>query len=652
MLSVTDYKLQYSAVDFNQVLADNPDVFITEGAPVAGTPQLTNAQVGQLAAAGTKVFGYVDSSVTDDGRPYWNPAWTSDGTDKGIPTALAPNWLKTGVTNPFGITCDIRDPAWKQIVIDQCVDLVQRGYSGIFLDDVAQYFILGLGLGNTDVWARAMLDLVTDVKDAIVAVNPNAELIINSTPYITSDALGGPTSAALISEFRSKVDAMMLEVFFGISFAPEESGIQQAVSEVAPYMTVLALEYGGTPHQNFLFMQQAEAVGFVAGVSRDESYSSYGAVIAGATELADVLQGTRRSDTIIAGGGNDKLFGSDGNDTMYGDAGNDILDGGRGADAMFGGSGTDTVTYAKALITGVTVNLLSGVGSGSEAAGDTYAQIENIIGTNFNDVLTLSNIAGRVDGRSGNDIINGGNGNDVFFGGAGADQINGGGGVDRAYYSSSTAVNINMLTNVSTGGEAQGDTFNSVEEISGSAFGDTIIGNGLKNRFFGQNGNDVLAGGTGADTLVGGAGSDTFVFAFGDSGTTATTLDTISDFAKGAVGTGDRIDFGAVLSVGGNNTSATSTQAAIDQTTGVASFATGSATTLADALADIAESFTAASDAAGEFALFRVNNRGDHYMLVSDGVAGLGANDVLIRLGTVANIGTIDLSGGDLTILT
>jgi uncharacterized protein (TIGR01370 family) len=338
MLNLSNYILQYSQVNFAQVLAAAPDVFITEAAPISGTPQLTNAQVQQLTQNGTQVFGYVDSCVTDDGRPYWNPAWTSDGTDKGTPTALAPAWLKTGVTNPFGITTDFRDPAWKQIVINQCVDLVQRGYSGIFLDDVAQYFNVGTVLGNTAAWARAMLDLVTDVKDAITAVNPNAQLIVNSTPYITNDALGDPTSAALIAEFNSKVDAMMLEVFFGISFPSDDVAIQQAINAVKPYMTVLALEYGGTPFQNQLFKTQSEQLGFVPGFSLDETYSSFGAPVQGATSGADVLQGTRRADVIDGLAGVDQLFGGDGNDVVYFDPADDLPN-------VRGGAGTDTLVF-------------------------------------------------------------------------------------------------------------------------------------------------------------------------------------------------------------------------------------------------------------------------------------------------------------------
>jgi serralysin len=268
-------------------------------------------------------------------------------------------------------------------------------------------------------------------------------------------------------------------------------------------------------------------------------------------------------------------------------------------------------------------------------------------------VLTGGTVGGTLNGDAGDDTITGSAFDDVIFGGTGADTINGLGGNDFVYYRASTAqVTVNLTTNVNTGGEAQGDLLSNVENILGSNFGDTITGNGSNNRLLGQDGNDRLDGAAGADVLTGGNGSDSFVFAFGQSGTTATTADQIADYAKGVAGVGDKIDMTDALSVGGLNTAATATQASINQTTGIASFAAGSGTTLADALADIATSMTAGTDAAGEFAFFKVDGLGNFYQFISDGVAGVGANDVLVQLTNVTTINTISLAGGDLTILT
>ena len=81
------------------------------------------------------------------------------------------------------------------------------------------------------------------------------------------------------------------------------------------------------------------------------------------SNMADILAGDSRINTIrgmggddkIYGGpgggddmlhggmGNDMLFGGIGNDDLHGDAGDDMLNGGAGADDFFGGAGSDTI---------------------------------------------------------------------------------------------------------------------------------------------------------------------------------------------------------------------------------------------------------------------------------------------------------------------
>ncbi|MFZ2158932.1 MAG: hypothetical protein WAV72_22820, partial [Bradyrhizobium sp.] len=92
------------------------------------------------------------------------------------------------------------------------------------------------------------------------------------------------------------------------------------------------------------------------------------------------------------------------NDTLTGDDNDNVIEGGAGADALDGGGGSDTASYAHAA-TGIVANLAApGLNSG-DAAGDTYASIENLTGSQFNDVLT---------GDGGNNILFGDSGNDTF----------------------------------------------------------------------------------------------------------------------------------------------------------------------------------------------------------------------------------------------
>jgi Ca2+-binding RTX toxin-like protein len=125
--------------------------------------------------------------------------------------------------------------------------------------------------------------------------------------------------------------------------------------------------------------------------------------------------------------GNDWLFGGTGADTLVGGEGNDVLSGATNGDRLEGGNGVDVVSYRQA--GNVNASLLSGGNSG-EAAGDTYFAIENIWGSDFNDVLIGDNASGQVYGFAGNDSLSGLDGNDTLYGGSGLDSLTGGAGVD------------------------------------------------------------------------------------------------------------------------------------------------------------------------------------------------------------------------------
>jgi Ca2+-binding RTX toxin-like protein len=304
----------------------------------------------------------------------------------------------------------------------------------------------------------------------------------------------------------------------------------------------------------------------------------------------DSLNGGAGADVLDGGVGNDILIGGDGADTLAGGDGADSLTGGSGAD-VFVLQGNDTVTDYDGT-QGDTVNLTALANGNTVTFTTVRGQLNLSSSLSSAAFIATANASGStITGGMGADTVNGGNGVDVFTGGGGTDRLSGNGG------------------------------------------------------------NDLIRGGIGADTLTGGAGRDTFLFSRGDSGQ-ATGFDQIMDFAKGRLGTGDLIDYETGLTRGGNADVANDTQASINQTTGIATFASGSGTTLADALNDIAARFTAATDSAGEFGLFRVNNAGNYYMFVSDGTEGVTANDVVVQLVGVASVASIDLTGGNLTILT
>ncbi|MGE4428910.1 MAG: beta strand repeat-containing protein, partial [Solirubrobacteraceae bacterium] len=122
------------------------------------------------------------------------------------------------------------------------------------------------------------------------------------------------------------------------------------------------------------------------------------------------------------------LLGGAGDDTLDGGADDDLLSGGLGADSIDGGAGDDTLTFAEATA-GVTVDLSSG-GSNGEALGDTYSNIENVIGSDYSDFLVGTASDNRIEGGAGSDQLSGLAGDDALFGGAGDDRLDGGAGAD------------------------------------------------------------------------------------------------------------------------------------------------------------------------------------------------------------------------------
>jgi Ca2+-binding RTX toxin-like protein len=251
------------------------------------------------------------------------------------------------------------------------------------------------------------------------------------------------------------------------------------------------------------------------------------------------------NDVLDGGSGHDLLYGEEGDDEVYGGSGNDRLIGGAGADFVDGGDGVDTADNRMSEAS-VEIDLLNGFGLGGDAEGDFLSSIENVAGSQFGDVLIGDDGLNRLQGFDGNDQLSGGGGNDRLLGGSGADVITGGAGADTADYSTSlVGVTVNLKLNLGQGGDAEGDTFVAVENLSGSDFSDTLTGDDLNNRLSGVDGNDTLSGlggidylvgGAGNDVMTGGAGADVFVFNLGSG------RDTITDFWAGT-GRTDRIQF-------------------------------------------------------------------------------------------------------------
>jgi Ca2+-binding RTX toxin-like protein len=240
------------------------------------------------------------------------------------------------------------------------------------------------------------------------------------------------------------------------------------------------------------------------------------------------IEGTDNSEVINAldgvTGGNDIIWAYGGNDTISGLAGDDQIKGGGGADAINGGSGNDTAVYIDSTV-GVTVSLITGTGAGGTAQGDTLTNIENLSGSNHNDLLI---------GDDDDNALFGVNGNDTLKGGGGADNLDGGSGTDTvSYFDSPEAVLVSLILNLGAGGDAEDDTFTSIENVTGSGFADVLGGTDGANTLSGLNGNDTLKGFGGNDNLLGGSGDDELL---GDEGNDTLNGGTGVDVLEGGTG--------------------------------------------------------------------------------------------------------------------
>jgi Ca2+-binding RTX toxin-like protein len=257
----------------------------------------------------------------------------------------------------------------------------------------------------------------------------------------------------------------------------------------------------------------------------------------------DQVFGNNDANLIDGLNGNDTLYGAGGADTLRGGEGDDVLVGGAGGDSLQGGNGIDRVSYSDQLAN-LTIYLTGQTNSGGDALGDFFNSIENATGGQGNDTITGNGDANLIDGFLGNDTLlggggtdtlRGGEGDDVLVGGAGADSLQGGNGIDRVSYSNQSAnLIIYLAGQPNSGGDAAGDTFNSIENATGGTGNDTINGDANDNLLDGFNGNDTLIGGDGGDTLRGGEGDDVLVGGLG------------ADIMQGGNGT-DRASYSNVL---------------------------------------------------------------------------------------------------------
>ncbi len=340
--------------------------------------------------------------------------------------------------------------------------------------------------------------------------------------------------------------------------------------------------------------------------------------------FADVITGTNRRDLLIGTALGERIEGLDGNDDIYGRGGNDYFVGGDGADRLDGGEGIDTISYEGSNI-GVRMDILTRIGQGGHAQGDLLFSVENIVGSEFRDQLFGNLENNRLEGSGGNDLIEGrggsdsllgGSGNDVLIGGADGDLLDGGADIDTADYSASAeAVSVSLANGTATGGDAQGDTLVSIENLRGSELDDVLEGDGATNilrggrgddNISGGAGDDLIEGGRGADSLVGGDGSDTLDYSISAQ---AVSVSLATEVVSGGDAEGDTISgFENILGsahddvlTGDDNDNIISGNAGADQITGGLGLDTADySNSFAGVTVDLATGLGSGADAEGD----------------------------------------------------
>lgn len=209
---------------------------------------------------------------------------------------------------------------------------------------------------------------------------------------------------------------------------------------------------------------------------------------------------------------------------------------------------TDSSTYGMRSYFGLDAGAeLSGVSSATVTL-NTYTegqafigygtQIENLIGSEYDDVLTGNDADNIITGGAGSDILDGGAGNDYLDGGSGADVLIGGTGNDT-YIVDDIGDTVIEAENegedhvYSSIDYTLGDHLESLTLIgttaivgNGNSLNNTLTGNSADNILNGGAGDDRIIGGAGSDILTGGEGRDTFVFDSVLDG----SIDTVTDF--------------------------------------------------------------------------------------------------------------------------
>jgi M6 family metalloprotease-like protein/uncharacterized repeat protein (TIGR01451 family) len=264
------------------------------------------------------------------------------------------------------------------------------------------------------------------------------------------------------------------------------------------------------------------------GGGNDELSGSGGANLLLGSAGSDLLSGLDGDDRLRGGGTDDQELGGDGNDVFVQD------EYANGGDLLSGEAGYDTVNYSERYLSlHVTLDGIPDDGDARGEGDNVVDDVEVVLGGTADDTLVgaagderLVGSEGRdrllgadgwdvLEGGAGDDDVDGGDGNDSIREGDaanGADMLVGGPGIDLVTYGQRTRAVAVAADGVPRDGErATRESDNvapDVENVSGGAGNDILVGNAADNFLQGRGGHDNLAGLDGADYLEAANGDD------------------------------------------------------------------------------------------------------------------------------------------------
>jgi len=265
---------------------------------------------------------------------------------------------------------------------------------------------------------------------------------------------------------------------------------------------------GGSGHDTYQ-IQGSRVEDFAFDVNLTTGTDQYGNAYSSIENInggngADEFTGNSVDNVLYGGNGNDILDGRAGNDILNGGAGDDVLIANYGSDAFNGGLGNDTYQIQGSRVEDLAFDI--DLNAGTDQHGNTYSNIENIIGGNGDDILI---------GSADNNVLNGGAGNDTLYGGGGNDTLDGGTGdynqvnYDGAFADYEFSSNVDGSVTV-TNAVSGLDTLRNIDGIwfSGEARWVSIdeAVSSTDDRFIGNDQNNVFVSSLGDDFIDGNGG--------------------------------------------------------------------------------------------------------------------------------------------------